>query len=312
MKTIISVSRRTDIPAYYAEWFKKRLEFGYTVYPNPMSTKPVIQSLVPDNVLAFVFWTRNPKPFFKYLDYIDAKYGKIHYMHFSINGLPEEIELRNPKIDFAIDSAKYLSDRYGENYVQWRFDPIVLSSLTTEKYIFDKFEYIAKRMEGVVKRCYFSFVDYYQKTQKNIDIVSKEHNIIFKKPTIEEQIKITEKLVSIANAYKIALYACAEDNLLSIAGVSKAHCVDMDLINNLEGVKKIIKSIKPSRIGCGCYDSRDIGYYDSCPHGCIYCYSNLNPQLAYDNSKRYIKEGFPLDNVQKVQTESNNLFNIIE
>ena len=127
-KTIVSVSRRTDIPAYYADWFRERLEKGFLFYPNPFSQKPVFLSLKPADVRAFVFWTRNPKPLFKHLDFIDDKYNKRHYLHFTINGLPKVLEERNPSLDFAISSAEFLAKRYGPDYVQWRFDPILFSS----------------------------------------------------------------------------------------------------------------------------------------------------------------------------------------
>lgn len=298
-KTIISASRRTDIPAYYADWFRKRLEIGFTVYPNPhpLSRKPIYQKLSPEFVKAFVFWTRNPKPLIKHLDYIDKHYGNHHYMHFTINGLPEELESRNPKVDFAIESAKYLADRYGPGYVQWRFDPIVISSVTPEDYIYNKFDEIACKIQGATERCYFSFVDLYVKTKRNFKKLSLKENIEFFTQSHKRQILITQKLKSIADNYNIEMYACAEDEMLSIAGIKKAHCVDRDIINRIcdkDDVKNY--SDVPSRIGCGCIDSRDIGYYDSCPHGCIYCYSNRDPEVALENAKKYQKEGFTLDN----------------
>ena len=134
-KTIVTVSRRTDIPAYFADWFRSRLELGYCFYPNPHSQKPVQMDLSPEKVKAFVFWSRNPKPLLKHLDFIDDKYDKRHYMHFTINGLPEVLEKRNPKIDFAISTVELLAKRYGSHYVQWRFDPIIFSTITTQEYI---------------------------------------------------------------------------------------------------------------------------------------------------------------------------------
>lgn len=303
-KIVVSVSRRTDIPAYFADWFRKRIEIGTTFYPNPMNPNQIVaQELRPEVVKAFVFWTRNPKPLFKHLDYIDSKFDKKHYMHFTINGLPEELELRNPKIDFAIDSVKYLADRYQSNeYVQWRYDPIVISSLSEYEYHIEKFDEIANKLNGFVNRCYFSFVDLYSKTKRNFLKIEKEKNIKFRTPDLEERIELVKEFINIAEPLGIKLYACAEDDIFNVLGnIKKAHCVDGDIIDRIcEKDSQSNYSTKPSRIGCGCIDSKDIGYYDSCPHGCIYCYANMNPETALENAKGYLKNGFPLDNEKTV------------
>lgn len=164
---IVSVSRRTDVPAYYADWLRQRMERGFAAYPNPHSGKPVFVDLRPESVLCFVFWTRNPRPLFKHLDYIDERYQKRHYTHFTINGLPETLEARNPQIDVALRAVEHLADRYGPDYVQWRFDPIVVSSLTPVELLVERFTELSQRLEGMTRRCYFSFVALYQKTRRN-------------------------------------------------------------------------------------------------------------------------------------------------
>ncbi|HQJ74070.1 MAG TPA: DUF1848 domain-containing protein [Bacteroidota bacterium] len=295
---IISVSRRTDIPAYFANWFRDRLEKGYVYYMNPLSHEPVYVDLSPENVRAFVFWTRNPKPLIEHLDFIDKKYNKRHYMHFTINGLPKELEERNPKVDFAIDLVKQLSERYGDFYVQWRFDPIIISNITDEEYILSQFEYIARKLSGYIQRCYFSYVDFYKKTIINLKIISKKYNIELYDYPLEKRIALTKDLKSISDRYNIKMYACAEDNLLKPTSVEKAHCVDYDLIQKVSGNDFKYKEV-PSRIECGCIESKDIGYYDSCPHGCIYCYANMDPEKALENARMYLKNGFPYDNLPR-------------
>jgi len=306
-KIIVTVSRRTDIPAYYADWFKARLELGYGFYPNPYSQKPVFIDLTPQAVKAFVFWTRNPKPLFKHLDYIDEKYEKRHYMHLTINGLPEALEKRNPKIEFAISSAEYLAKRYGPDYVQWRFDPIIFSSITSRDYILRTFESLTTKLEGITNRCYFSFVDLYEKTKRNFRKVSEKEEISFQSTGIAEQTDLVEEFISIAASKKISLYACAEDQLLeTIPGLNKAHCVDADIIDRIcSNGGTLDYDSSPSRIGCGCIESKDIGYYDSCPHGCIYCYANMDPEKAFENAKEYMLRGFPMDNLIKEELKDN-------
>lgn len=305
---VVSVSRRTDIPAYYPDWFRKRLEIGYAVYPNPYSNKPVFLDLSPEQVKAFVFWTRNPRPLFKHLDYIDDVYEKRHYMHFTINGLPKSIESRNPKIESAVECAKFLAERYGIHYVQWRFDPIIISSpLTSTHFVIDKFGEIAEKLRGVTQRCYFSFVDLYKKTEKNFKIVEQREGISFDRryttnqmeENFEEQKQLIMKINQIANDNQITLYACAEDSIQqALPGIEKAHCVDADLVERVSQASSASQKFTPmpSRIGCGCIESRDVGYYDSCPHGCIYCYANMDPDEALKKAKEYAAHGFPLDN----------------
>ncbi|MGH7451157.1 MAG: DUF1848 family protein, partial [bacterium] len=123
---IISASRRTDIPAYYADWFMRQVERGYVTYPNPMSFKPVRLSLRPEDVLCIVFWTRNPHPLEKYLDRLDELYERAYYFHFTINGMPKALETNNPPLEFAIATFLRLAERY-PGQVFWRYDPIVLS-----------------------------------------------------------------------------------------------------------------------------------------------------------------------------------------
>ena len=296
-KVVISASRRTDIPAYYADWFSTALKKGYAHYKNPYSNIPVFADLSSGNVKAFVFWSRNPQPLFKHLDYIDQNYNKKHYMHFTINGLPHDLEIRNPAIDFAVKSVEFLAKRYGPDYVQWRFDPIVFSSVSTPEFLINKFEEITSKLEGMTTRCYFSFVDLYEKTKQNFAKASMTADIEFHKPSVTQQLSFVREMLSSAKKHNITLYACAEDFLLeSIPGIIKAKCVDNDIIDKLcPDESKSNYKTEPSRIGCGCIESKDIGYYDSCPHGCIYCYANRDPELALKNSRNYLKKGFPLD-----------------
>ena len=293
---IISISRRTDIPAYYSDWLINRMKIGYTVYPNPASGKPVFVSLKPEHVKALIFWTRNPIPLFKHLDYIDKNYK--HYIHLTINGLPKILEQNNPSVDSIIEVAKKLSKRYGPEYVQWRFDPIILSTVTPEDFIIRKFEYIAAQLKSYVKNCYISFVDLYKKTEINFEKVEKRDKIRFNIPSIEKELSITQKIASIAKEYNIKLHACAEEHLAEIDNVRIAQCINVDLINKITGIPMKSYSRQKSRKGCHCINAPDIGYYDSCPHGCIYCYSNKSPKIAMMNAKKYHQFGFPMDDLE--------------
>jgi len=292
---ILSISRRTDIPAYYTDWLVRRMKLAHTAYPNPVSGKPVFISLKPDHVKAIVFWTRNPIPLFAHLDFIDERYK--HYMHLTINGLPKILEHNNPSVDKIIEAARFLSKRYGKNYIQWRFDPIILSTVTPVDFILRRFEYIAAQLTGYIENCYISYVDLYKKTINNFEKVTREHRIKFSHPSQQEEKEITHKLAHIAKSYGITVNVCAEDHLADIDNVQIAQCINVDLINKITGVPLKSFTIQKSRDGCHCINGPDIGYYDSCPHGCIYCYSNKSPDRALKNARNYRRLGFPMDDL---------------
>jgi hypothetical protein len=296
---IISASRRTDIPAYYADWFMQRVEAGYVTYPNPMSFKPVRLSLQPADVLFIVFWTRNPHPLEKYLDRLDAIYQRAYYFHFTINGLPKTLETNNPPQEFAVAAFLRLAERYPRQ-VFWRYDPIVLSDLTPPEYHLEKFSALAEQLRGATARCYFSFVSWYLKVQRNFAKATQAHGVHFRDAELAERLELVRRLNEVAAANGMTLYSCCQDALCEIEGVAKSSCVDIETIREIAPERYRRLRLAPTREDCGCYESRDIGYYDSCPHGCIYCYANLNREKAKTFYDHYLQERtLPFDVIQK-------------
>ena len=292
---IISVSRRTDIPAYYADWFMQQVEAGYVTYPNPMSFKPVRLSLRPAEVLFIVFWTRNPHPLEKHLARLDELYQRAHYFHFTINGLPKTLETSNPPLEFAISTFLRLAERYPKQ-VFWRYDPIVLSDLTPPNYHLEKFGELAARLRGATSRCYFSFVSWYLKVQRNFAKATQEHGVNFRDSELAERLELVRRLNQIAAANGMTLYSCCQDALCEVEGVSKSRCVDIETIREIAPERYHKLRVAPTREDCGCYESRDIGYYDSCPHGCIYCYANLHRDKAKVFYENYLlRRKLPMD-----------------
>jgi hypothetical protein len=293
---IVSVSRRSDIPAYYADWFMQQVERGRVVYPNPLSFKPVTLSLRPEHVRFLVFWTRNPHPLERHLPRLDEIYQRAFYFHFTINGLPKTLETNNPPLDFAVAAFQRLASRYPDQ-VFWRFDPIVLSDFTPPEYHVQKFGELCERLRGCTARCYFSFVSWYQKVRRNFALAAKADGIQFRDAELEERLRLTQQLAQIAASHRITLHSCCQDALCAVPQVAKAHCVDIETIRQIapERFRKVRAA--PTRQDCGCYESRDIGFYDSCPHGCIYCYANLNREKARNFHSDYLKtRRLPLDN----------------
>jgi hypothetical protein len=296
-RRIISVSRRTDIPAYYADWFMQQVERGYVTYPNPMSFKPVRLSLRPEDVLFIVFWTRNPHPLEKHLNRLDELYQRAYYFHFTINGMPKTLETNNPPVEFAIATFLRLAERY-PGQVFWRYDPIVLSDLTPSSYHLEKFSQLAERLHGATQRCYFSFVNWYLKVQRNFAKATAEHGVRFRDAALAERLDLVRQLAPMAAANGMTLYSCCQDALCEVDGVAQSRCVDIETIREIapERYRKLREA--PTRKDCGCYESRDIGYYDSCPHGCIYCYANLHREKAKGFYRGYLERRMlPMDEV---------------
>lgn len=274
--TIISVSYRTDIPAFYGEWFMQRVREGYVRYHNPYGPQTVTLSLHPQDVHAIILWSRNYTPFLKHLDELDARGFRL-YFHYTLTGLPRLIEERVPPVAQAIQSFRQLAARYSAAHVQWRYDPILFSPLTDLAWHRQTFEALAEQLAGATYRCYFSFLDQYEKVEHNLRGLPPELVVI--DPPEAEKLALATELAAIGAAHKISLYTCHED-FAAIPPIQRGACVDKALLDQLwpEHARQLKRSA--NRGGCGCYDHRDIGAYDSCPHGCRYCYAVRNRSRA--------------------------------
>ena len=283
---VVSVSYRTDIPAFYGDWFMERVREGYVRYHNPYGPQVVTVSLRPEDVLAIVFWSKNYAPFLRHLDELDRA-GLGCYFHYSITGYTAEsatrpLEERVPHPDQTIESFRALASHYSPRHVLWRYDPIIFTPLMDADWHRRTFRALAQRLAGLTERCYFSFLDSYDKVERNTSKLPAELRP-YELPQ-DEKLDLARELASIAVAQGISLYTCAED-FAAVPPIRRGACVDKDLIDELWPLKRREKlKLSSNRGKCGCYDSRDIGAYDTCPHGCIYCYAVINRPLAL---KRY-------------------------
>lgn len=284
-RQIISVSRRTDIPAFYREWFRNRIAEGFAGYVNPFGGQKYVISLKPEDVIAFVLWSKDFSGFLDSLDELDAR-GYNFYFNYTINGYGDIFEPKVPELDTVLDSCRELAERYSPRHINWRYDPVVISDVTPAEYHLTQFEYIAAALEGAVERCYFSFVQRYGKVIRNFDALSDEQGIVFRDPEVEERIDIAGRLAQIAAKYGIAMYTCCGDYLIS-DNIKKASCVDAELIAELFYAGDLTVGKRPLRKECGCYASTDIGAYDTCPNGCVYCYANVNKAVADRRYEEY-------------------------
>ncbi len=282
---VISVSRRTDVPAFYTEWFMHRIRAGFVHYRNPFGGQVCEVSLKPDDVIAFVFWSKNYAPLLKYLPELDQR-GYGGYFHFTLTDYGKLLEPFAPPTQEMIDVFKTLAERYSPKHVLWRFDPIILSDKTSDSSIIEQFETLAQQLSGFTERCYTSFVDFYRKVNKNLAVLS-EQGIRFYDPDEEAKITLIKTLLKIGQHYGIGLYACCEEILLQVPGINQAHCADPLLLYALFPQKFQKLKPAPTRKSCGCSASRDIGAYDTCIHGCVYCYANSSYEKALARFRTY-------------------------
>lgn len=282
---IISVSRRTDIPAFYGDWFMHRLDEGFAGYMNPFGGSKHFVSLTPESVVCFVFWSKNFKPFLDHLKEIRLRQYNC-YFQFTINALPKIFESNVVETLTAIETLKEISGMYSPAHINWRYDPIVITEFTDDDFHLSNFQSLASKLEGYVERCYFSFPTFYGKVKRNISIFEKETGLPILDPHEEFKVGLANQLAEIAYQHRITMNSCCGDFLVG-GKVEKAHCVDGYVIGSLFFDGNYAYRLKPSRAECGCAESTDIGAYDTCPNGCIYCYANVNKQKALSAYKKH-------------------------
>jgi hypothetical protein len=294
MKRIISVSRRTDVPAFYGDWFMGRLKDGFVGVVNPFGGQKHIVSLKPEDVSCFVFWSKNFAPFLKNLKTID-KLGYKFYFNYTITGLPGVFET-NVEKQVAIETLKCLSRTYSPRHINWRFDPIIISNICDRRFWLKVFEGFASQFAGLVERCYFSFVTEYEKVKRNFAELERAQGVKFIDTSTDFKIDLANELASIAQHYGIEMFSCCGDYLIG-EKIKKAHCIDGGIIESVFFPEGLAYTEKPTRKDCGCTESFDIGAYDTCPHGCVYCYANSNKPTASQAFKNHDKQsaflGYP-------------------
>ncbi len=280
---IISVSRRTDIPAFYSEWFINGIERGYVDSINPFNKRYVSRvSLKPSDVICFVFWTKNPKPLMKYLDELD-KLGYKYYFQFTLNPYNEDIEKNVPnKSKNVIKTFVELSKKIGREKVIWRYDPILLNDKYTMKYHFKYFEELVKVLKEYTNKVIISFIDLYKKTERNV----KGLNI--QELSNDTMLEIAERFSLIACRNGLEINTCSESIDLNQFGIKHGKCIDDVLIHKILGDSSFkLNKDKGQRKECGCVESVDIGANNTCKHFCAYCYANTSQKVVEKNSQHH-------------------------
>ncbi|WP_041741807.1 DUF1848 domain-containing protein [Caldicellulosiruptor kronotskyensis] len=281
---IISASRRTDIPAFFGDWFINRIKEGFAMYRNPIRPSQVFAvSLLPEDVDAIVFWTKNPKNFLDKLKYLE---DYIYYFQFTITPYGKDIEPNIPQKDEVVQTFIELSNLIGKKRVIWRYDPIIISDKMPLDYHKEEFEKLCEKLSLYTQKCIISYVDFYSKAEENLSKIKA------RKLEDKELLNLFDELASIARKYNLSIEMCAEDIEACHLGITKAHCVDGKLINELRKEKgfcdvREYKKDSNQRKACGCVQSIDIGIFNTCKHFCTYCYANFSKNSILKNIQKY-------------------------
>ena len=269
---IISASRRTDIPAFYAEWIVRRLKEGYCTVPNPLDRNQVARvSLKPEDVDAIVFWTRNPRPLMPYLDELDSR-GYKYYFQFTILGYPREIDAKSPSAEAAVEAFRELAERLGPRRVIWRYDPIVFTGITPPAFHQQNFWRLAESLRGHTRRVVVSIVDMYRKIEKRLKRLEGTPAAVSPCDAGDFE-ALMRRLAGVAGENGMEIVSCAEEVDLRPFGILPGKCVDDRVIAEAFGIEVPATKDPAQRKACGCVVSRDVGMYESCLFGCQYCYA---------------------------------------
>jgi len=256
----------------------ERLRAGYCKVLNPYNSKTQTVLLTKEAVEGIVFWTKNVGPMMKYLPEI-SDMGFPFVIQHTITGYPRALETSVTDAAKAIAYVRQIAERCGQRCVVWRYDPILFTDLTSAQWHISNFSMLARQLSGLTDEVVVSFATFYQKTQRNLEKAAKENGFRWSDPARTQKVEILSRFVEISAAHGLQLTVCAQPENL-VPGAKEAHCIDAQRLAELRGAP-IKAKFHGNRPGCECAEARDIGEYDTCPHGCVYCYAVRDPDLAH-------------------------------
>ncbi|ARJ66269.1 DNA repair photolyase [Magnetospirillum sp. ME-1] len=278
---IVSASYRTDIPAFYGRWFLNRFRAGWAKAVNPYGRQV---STIPlrSGVDGFVFWTRNPGPFRDAL--AEIRRAELPFvLHCTLTGYPRALESSVIEVERSLSLMAESASIHGPRTVVWRYDPILATSLTPLDWHEENFARLAARLEGVADEVSVSFATLYRKTERNLAVAARAHRFGWSDPSPGDKRALLLRLAELASTHGIRLTLCSQPDLLA-PGIEPSSCIDARRLEDVArgwGLdRRIDAKVKGNRPGCLCHESRDLGEYDTCPHGCTYCYAVGSRTLA--------------------------------
>jgi hypothetical protein len=272
---ILSASRRCDLPAFQLEAFLRRLRRGWVGVPNPFGGPPSRVPLRGPEVAGAVLWTRLPGRLRPHLtELLEAWDGHLR-VQVSLTALPASFEAPRPAVDAVLRQVEALARILGPERLVWRFDPIILSSTTAPRERVAAFERLAASLNGLVAEVVVSWLDLYAKTRRacaGLNLAS---------PDGDERRALLDRLVAVATRHNLPIKACCEPEMLAHPAIGQARCLDGEWFEQRRGLLPGALGSGPTRPGCGCAASRDIGVYGSCGFGCRYCYASRGPRERF-------------------------------
>ena len=269
---IINTGSRTDIPAFFSKWFFNRIEEGFVCTRNPYNNDIYKYPLDSKIIDCLCFCTKNPKPMLKNLDRLND-FNQFWFV--TITPYSRDIEVNVPDFKRVIKSFKELSETLGANKVSWRYDPIFITEKYSIDFHVDMFERMVFELHEYTDDCTISFIDLYQKVLRNFSQA--------KEVSKSEQLMIGEEFAKIAKKYDIQMKTCVEGTLLDKFGFDSSGCMTQNVIERAIGNNLKIPKGKYRTRECDCIFGRDIGVYNTCLHGCKYCYANFSTKLVKMN-----------------------------
>jgi hypothetical protein len=269
---IVSVSRRCDIPRFQFKWFMERLDAGFVNVANPFNKNQIKRvSLVPeDGVDAFVFWTRDPRYILANTEEL-TKRGFYFYVMVTVTGYPLELEPSMVCTRKALSTMKELARKIGPDRVIWRYDPVLVTSITDEDFHRRNFGALAQNLAGSVRRVIISLYDEYRLSRQRLEAMEKM-GVFQMLNKCDSPAGMLNGFAESAKAACMEIQSCAEKEDFSPFGIKPGACIDAELINKLWGLELKEKD-KNQRPHCLCCKSVDIGCYGICAAHCVYCYA---------------------------------------
>ncbi len=274
---IINTGQRTDIPAFYSEWFANRLKKGFVCVRNPYNLNRVSRYRLDPSVVDVIgFCTKNPAPMFPYMGLL-KNYGQCWFV--TITPYGRDIEPNVPDKHKLLEDFQKVSKTVGIKSVGWRYDPIFISEKYTSDYHLHAFEQIASTLDGYTKTVVISFIDLYPKVRKNFPEAQEV--------TKEMRLLLGRRMIEIAAAHGMTVKPCAEGDELAAFGADCGGCMRISDYEKAIGKQLNAPKRKGARAECACYLSCDIGAYNTCRHLCRYCYANAEVGKVLANSRRH-------------------------
>lgn len=272
---ILNTGSRTDIPAYYSDWFYNRIKEGYVLSRNPYYPAQITKYLLhPEVVDMLVFCTKNPSPMLERLSLLSA-FDMFWFV--TITPYGKEIEPHVPPASQVIGHFQKLSEQVGKERMSWRYDPIFITDSYPADYHIEQFHQMAKSLSGYTEQCVVSFIDLYEKTQRNF------HGI--RSVTKKEQERLIAAFSEIAKETGLQIHLCCENADLIRENVDADGCMSKAVLEKALGCRLHVPQKKMARKECSCLLGADIGAYNTCGHGCLYCYANYDRETVIKNRK---------------------------